>query len=454
LGCHWGLGTSASDMGAYGGAQVVAAPHTVHVPGDYSSIQEAILMSWDGDTVLVHPGTYLENIQFICRNFILASLYLITSDTAYISSTIIDGDNTGSVISIVRNQSRLSRISGFTIRHGNATGQYGGGINCRGADPIIDHCIIRDNHARYGAGISAIESNIEIQSCSIVGNSAAGADPQGGAIYFGGTNNFPRIKYCTIWGNVATGWGAQAGAIYVNYSNISIENCTISGNDAIGFRSRGGGLYFRDQSNTSIINTILWADSAYEGSEIFNSNSILSVHFCDIQGGWPGTGNIDVDPFFRDPSAADYHLQSTACSDSADSPCIDAGWPDLSDSLLDCAWGLGTLRSDIGAYGGGGNITGIGDEREDIPSIPFLISNYPNPFNAQTTIRFYLPKPAQVELTIFDILGRRIEGLIDGDLEAGPHRIIWDAGEWPSGLYFYVLNSGGRILAGKMTLLK
>lgn len=68
------------------------------------------------------------------------------------------------------------------------------------------------------------------------------------------------------------------------------------------------------------MNTILWADNAQNGSEIYASSGSPAFTYCDIQGGWSGIGNINANPLFIDHSNGNYHLQAT-------SPCIDAGNP-------------------------------------------------------------------------------------------------------------------------------
>ncbi len=65
----------------------------INVPGDQPAIQAGITASSAGDTVLVQPGTYYENINFTGKNIAVASLFLTTGDTAYISQTIINGNN-------------------------------------------------------------------------------------------------------------------------------------------------------------------------------------------------------------------------------------------------------------------------------------------------------------------------------------------------------------------------
>jgi hypothetical protein len=82
------------------------------------------------------------------------------------------------------------------------------------------------------------------------------------------------------------------------------------------------------------------------------------------------------------------------------------------------------------------------------------VQDYPNPFNAQTTISYSLPKASEISLDIFDILGRKIETLQSGHQEAGEHSVIWNAGDKPSGIYFYRLKAGEREETNRMVLLK
>jgi hypothetical protein len=92
-----------------------------------------------------------------------------------------------------------------------------------------------------------------------------------------------------------------------------------------------------------------------------------------------------------------------------------------------------------------------------------LSQNYPNPFNPSTTIAFDIPgvsgEKQHVEVTVYDIRGRRVRTLIDSDLEPGSHKLHWngrnDRGESvPSGIYLYALRAGGEVYTRKMMVLK
>ena len=89
-----------------------------------------------------------------------------------------------------------------------------------------------------------------------------------------------------------------------------------------------------------------------------------------------------------------------------------------------------------------------------LPAAFSLSPNYPNPFNASTTIRLSLPETAPVTLDIYDLLGRRVETLYNGPQPPGEHSLIWHADGFSSGVYFYKLTAGEFEQTEKMVLLK
>jgi len=98
----------------------------------------------------------------------------------------------------------------------------------------------------------------------------------------------------------------------------------------------------------------------------------------------------------------------------------------------------------------------------NVPSNNFVLHpSYPNPFNATTNIEFELPVTSYVSLKVFDVLGREVVTLAEGDKRAGSHKVILNASELSSGVYFYRLNVGNVLQAGysgtimrKLLLLK
>lgn len=95
-----------------------------------------------------------------------------------------------------------------------------------------------------------------------------------------------------------------------------------------------------------------------------------------------------------------------------------------------------------------------GGDAGDIPSEVVLSQNYPNPFSQQTTIRFGLPLQSNVKLTIYDILGRKVETIVDKQYEAGFHTEPWNPNRLASGVYLFVLQSEGKLVTKKMTYIK
>ncbi len=156
--------------------------------------------------------------------------------------------------------------------------------------------------------------------------------------------------------------------------------------------------------------------------------------------------NIFVNPGFTDAAGGDYRL-------AANSPCIDAGDP----SILDEDGSV----SDLGMYGGGGDIVPVVEEREDdaLPRTLRVERNYPNPFNPSTTIGFTLPEEGRASLTVYAITGGKVRELVSGALPAGKHEARWDGRDdrghaVSSGVYLVRLTQKGRVSTAKMLLIK
>ena len=90
----------------------------------------------------------------------------------------------------------------------------------------------------------------------------------------------------------------------------------------------------------------------------------------------------------------------------------------------------------------------------ELPETVYLAQNYPNPFNPSTVIRFEIPEAGHVRLAVYDMLGRQVEVLVDGNREPGSYRAEWDATRISSGSYIYRLETNGVSVNRVMTLVR
>jgi parallel beta-helix repeat protein len=196
-------------------------------------------------------------------------------------------------------------VTNCTFR-GNYTSWDGGGMYCQFSSPTVTDCTFSGNESRYGSGMYNDDfSTSTVIGCTFSGNSAYW---RGGGMQ---TNNYshPTVIDCTFIGNTAT-FGDGGGMLIDNNSNPTVTNCTFTGNSS----AQGGGMR-NDSSNPTVANCILWGNTP---DEISNDSAFPVVTYSDVQGGWPGVGNIDADPIFVDPDNGDLRLLPG-------SPCIDAG---------------------------------------------------------------------------------------------------------------------------------
>jgi len=100
-----------------------------------------------------------------------------------------------------------------------------------------------------------------------------------------------------------------------------------------------------------------------------------------------------------------------------------------------------------------GDVVDVPEEVRGVPTTVLLRQNYPNPFNPETVIDFTIPRHSRVKLVIFDLLGRRVETLVDGEKDAGSYQVHWKVSHPSSGVYFYTLQLDGFTTTKKMILL-
>jgi beta propeller repeat protein/parallel beta-helix repeat protein len=294
----------------------------------YDYIQHAIVSGRLGDRIVVGEGVYHEDINFKGRTLTISSTN--PDDPTVVAATVIQGSNRA--VSFSRGEGAECMISGFTI-----TGESKGVYCANDAQPVISKCTIT------GCSSSGVElyrgGNPTITGCRIVANAGDGIKM---TPYMSGrqfADNYPVIQHCIVAAN--SGYG-------ISGSVPRITNCTVANNVL-------GGI--QDSALTMTNSIIYYNGDGSQAAQIVGS--IGTVTYSNVQGAWPGMGNMDGDPHFADPDQGDYHLKSQAgrwdpnsqtwIQDDLSSPCIDRGDPDspLGDEP---APNGGVIN--MGAYGG------------------------------------------------------------------------------------------------------
>lgn len=447
-----------------------------NVPSQYNTIQSAINACSDHDTILVQPGTYFENINFRGKDIVLTSRYYQNNDYSFIHSTIINGStplypDSGSCVIICSYEDSTTVLQGFTITGGTGTkwmdehgaGLYreGGGILMQYAAPVIQHNIIQGNQTPSGGVVSTGGGGIRIGDSyprfynNVITNNT-GRYGAGIVLNYTGGEYRNNIVYKNFG---SLDYGAGSG-LWINgsYSRpVLVENNTIAFNTALG----GTAGVYSFGAPATLRNNIVWGNTAVSSVQI--SGSGLTVRYCNVQGGFSGAGNINSDPMF---DSTNYYLRST-------SPCIDKG--DSSTVYNDpqdpgnpgqAMWpARGTLRNDMGAYGGpvssviANTTVGVIHNSQTInPDEITLFQNYPNPFNPKTIIRFQLKNVNYVSLKVYDALGKEVAILVNEIKSATEgqvnYEIEFDGSGLTSGIYFYTLKAGEFSETKRMILLK
>jgi len=205
----------------------------------------------------------------------------------------------------------------------NSAEFVGGGVYNVTSSPTITNCTFSSNSAEIGWMYSTFDwagsgggmyntdqSSPTLTNCTFSKNSA---EFGGGGMY--NVISSPTLTNCTFSANSAEIGGGgmyNRSLLAVSFSSPTLTNCTFSNNSA----ATGGGIYNTDDSSPTLTNCILWGDLPDEVQNFSASHPIVT--YSNVQGGYPGEGNIDVRPFFVDAANGDLGLRGH-------SPAIDAG---------------------------------------------------------------------------------------------------------------------------------
>ncbi len=246
-----GTGEGGSDMGSRGWGcdePALGEARVFRVPLDHATIQAAIDVSCDGDTVIVEPGTYLEHdIDLQGRRITVRGT--APEDSATVAATVVDGGLLGTVFVIGGPADSTTLLTGLTIRGGLAGEDEGGGITISAVEPpTIRGCVIEGNSASRGGGVLVREGSALIEECELRGNVATS---RGGAVAADASGL--RMQRCTIEGNTSLDDGGGV-ALFLSYGLpdgwAEIEQSVITGNQAQG--GSGGGVWIDSYGSSAI----------------------------------------------------------------------------------------------------------------------------------------------------------------------------------------------------------
>lgn len=187
--------------------------------GNFNTIQGGIIASTDSDTILVYPGTYYENIDYLEKSLTVASLYIITPEDSLINQTIIDGNQQFRCVTI--DDCTSASLIGFTIQNGVAIqsevfeSYQGGGIYVNSViNMYVSKCKIVNNIAYSGGGLYIIHANAELSGNIISKNRGI---RYAGGLCFTGNNTTVQFNETNL-NSIFLNYSATGSDIYIGYS--------------------------------------------------------------------------------------------------------------------------------------------------------------------------------------------------------------------------------------------
>jgi Right handed beta helix region len=309
------------------------------------TLGSAILAAQLGDDVWVQEGTYspfnLKDGVKIIGGF-AGTETLASQSNPTTNVTVVDGRGSERCVGSYNNGPGTV-LRGFKIVNGyDGDDRGGGGLFMQYSDAMIVQCIFEHNTAAYLGGAAMIRTYSDVQFVNCIfryngSTSPTGTPYDGGAIVMFLYSTLTAVN-CLFHDNQA--W--EGGAVLIGGDSIpDFINCTFANNRATGPGKHGGAI--NDESGVAnLYNCVLWGNPRWDGfpepiySEYTQSGRVVT--HSDVQGGWPGTGNINSNPLFQNPAANNYALQSS-------SPCKNTGRnAALPTDVADLDWDLNTAE--------------------------------------------------------------------------------------------------------------
>ncbi|MBZ0266498.1 T9SS type A sorting domain-containing protein [bacterium] len=241
------------------------------VPEEFATIQEAVDQSALADTILLAPGLYTEHVEVTDHGVCIASHFLLTGDTTFISQTRWTAHQGESALYYWITDQQVIRVTGIQFencnREDNRESPFGAAISSIGGTSVavLDYCTFQDNHAFKGGGACLYAGSATVTNCKFIDNSAYFV---GGGLYVSASTAHIS-KNLFLRNGVVTGTGG--GSNLIANQNLTVENNTFANNISAQFL--GGGLFINRSSEVIFRYNDIHENISSEGAGLAVTNS-------------------------------------------------------------------------------------------------------------------------------------------------------------------------------------
>jgi hypothetical protein len=470
-------------------------PGTLDLP--FRTIPRGITAAAAGDTILVRGGTHAYNTTI--------NISKVGTDTSRFHLYAFPGERVLLDFSSMPTSTNLRginlsgaywHIKGFDVYRAGDNGML-----VRGQNNLIEFCSFfenRDTGLQLASGAS-FNRVINCDSYFNVDTTQGNADGFAPKLDVGTGNSF---YGCRAWQNSDDGWDGYLRPSENVTTTIEDSWCFMNGYLKSGLPSVGNGNGYKlgggdngnadslrhnmilahclafdnrvkgyDQNNNrgsmTLLNCTAYRNGTnYQISGPIRSTSVVTVKNCAALGPFGSLGSYAVQatnswlpPFVV--TTGDFISIDTAGMRGPRKP--DGTLPDITfmhlvqgSDLIDAGTDVGLpfngTAPDLGCFESDGPVAVEQDRM--LPEGIALHQNYPNPFNPRTTIAYRVDRRESVSLVVYDVVGREVAMLVNGEQSPGKHEIIWEATGLSSGVYFYRLEGSGQSVSRKLTILK